>query len=190
MAKNTKSVSKTGITKRHSQEIAIRTRRRRVHGYLQNHHTVRDIAKLIDVSVETVMSDKKAIAKELAKEHEDIKAIDLDDLDTMERECIEQMAKWVKAADDILAVGDPDGGFKGLGEAARTASGWFDKRLRLKQLKGKWLGYEAVTKEQDVAVDNRSITINITDPVSNEEVSFDKWAEGRFKVLEGGSNDS
>lgn len=172
---------------RHKQRIAIQERRRRVHYYLQQHKPLKDIAQIVGVTVQTVIQDKHAIAKELAAQHFEVKAIDLDDLDTMEQECIDQLEKRLKeitsAINDPEAMGNPNVS-KVLKVMYDNAGTWWDKRLRLKQLKGKWLGYEEVEKQEpDIQVDNRSITINIQDPNTKSEVPFDDWVKGMFREL-------
>lgn len=153
----------TALKKRHAQEIAIRERRKRVHARLQQHRTLRDIAQELNISVETVLQDKKAIAKSLAKEHVDIKAIDLDDLDTMEQEAIEHFRAWAFRADELWNLVADEGPSKTLESAMKNAGVWWQKRLEVKRLKGKWLGYEVVEKAPEpITQDNRSITyINV-----------------------------
>jgi len=176
----------TRLKKSSSQALAIKERRKLVHLRLQQHLTIRQIADQLNVATATVMKDKQAIAASLAVEHTDIKAIDLDDLDTMERECLDQLQKRLLEVGALLQDTD---GMGELGSAAPkilkvmydNAGSWWDKRLRLKQLRGKWLGYEV--KEATPLTGpttNNTINLNITNP-DGSSVPFDKWAEGMFR---------
>lgn len=182
--------SKAVVKPRHAQQIAIRTRRKRVHYLLQQRKPLREIAEVVGVTVETVIQDKKAIAKELAAQHFEVKAIDLDDLDVMEAEAMEQVATWVKRSEDLWKQAEVDGSDdmpKGFATALQSARDWWAKRLEIKKTRGKWLGYELVEKQPDVQVDNRSVTINVTDPTSGGTQPFGEWVKG---VIPGANTDT
>lgn len=179
--------TKTGLKKASAQRLAIAGRRRWVHKLLQQHYTMEKIAELVKVERTTIVKDKKAIAASLAEEHVDIKQIDLDDLDDMEREAIKQMDLWVDRVQTMWDVGDEDHGYpKSLEPAMKNAGAWYSKRLDIKRLKGKWLGYEV--KEATPALEQTnntiSLTINMPDGTQDgKSVSFGEWAEGQFREV-------
>jgi len=183
----------TRLKKASSQVLAIKDRRRLVHLKLQQHLTIREIAIQLNVATATVLKDKQAIAKSLAVEHSDVKAIDLDDLDTMERDCINQLEQRLTEVGALIQDVD---GMDELGPTAPkilkvmydNAGSWWDKRLRLKQLKGKWLGYEAkqdTTVEQQNNIQDNSIKVFVQAPSSGvpgskeeeKPVSFGDYAK-------------
>jgi len=188
MPKTRKKSDITRLKKSSSQALAISDRRRLVHLKLQQHLTIREIAKQLNVATATVLKDKQAIAKSLAVEHSDVKAMDLDDLDGMEADCINQLEQRLTEVGALIQDVD---GMDELGPAAPkilkvmydNAGGWWDKRLRLKQLKGKWLGYEAkqdTTVEQQTNIQDNSIKVFVQAPGSQEDkpVSFGDYAKG------------
>jgi transcriptional regulator with XRE-family HTH domain len=164
----------TRLKKSSSQALAIADRRRLVHLRLQQHLTIRQIAEQLGVTTRTIVADKKAIAKSLSAEHTDVKSIDLDDLDSMERECIEQLEQRIQEIQAVLTSGDDDA--KILKTMYDNAGSWWDKRLRLKQLRGKWLGYEATTAAVETVNQDNSIKILVQAPQG--EASFQDYVKG------------
>jgi len=193
MPKTSRKSDITRLKKATSQTLAIKERRKLVHLKLQQHLTIRQIAEQLNVATATVLKDKQSIAKSLSVEHSDVKAIDLDDLDAMERECIDQLQQRLTEVGALLQDSEQ------MDELGREASKvikvmydnagmWWDKRLRLKQLRGKWLGYEAKleTVEQTHIQDN-SIKVFVNAPVNenrsneageNKSISFGDYARG------------
>jgi AcrR family transcriptional regulator len=177
----------TRLKKSSSQLLAIKDRRKLVHLKLQQHLTIRQIAEQLGVTTATIVKDKKAIAKSLSVEHSDVKAIDLDDLDSMERECIDQLQSRLLEVGALLQDTEQ---MDELGNSAPkvlkamydNAGAWWDKRLRLKQLRGKWLGYEVKPEmiEQTNIQDN-SIKVFVQapgTPGTAQPVSFGEYARG------------
>lgn len=178
----------TKLKKSSSQALAISDRRRLVHLRLQQHFTIRQIAEQLDVTTNTVLADKKAIAKSLSKEHVDMKAIDLDDLDSMEKDCIDQvqgrLAQVGALIEDVEEMGAQ--GPKILKVMYDNAADWWDKRLRLKQLRGKWLGYEAKLSDTvQTKIEDNSIKVFVQAPGREGPMSFAEYAKGIFSVEEG-----
>ena len=153
-----------------SQSLAIQDRRALVQVYLLQHYTPLQIAEKVDVKLQTVESDIKAIDKKLGQVYRTElggkRERELADLDSMERDTIEQFQQAIEWGFD-----------------AKDAVLWISKRLDIKKLRGEWMGWKV--KEPtvvDQTQDNRSITINITDPNGNK-VPFDEWAIGQFREL-------
>ena len=187
--KTSRKADITRLKKSSSQALAIADRRRLVHLKLQQHLTIREIAFQLNIATGTVLKDKQAIAKSLAVEHSDVKSIDLDDLDSMERECIDQLKSRMI---EINALIQDEDRMEEMGADASkilkimysNASSWWGKRLQLKQLKGKWLGYEAKleTIEQQNNIQDNSIKVFVQAPGSHateeKPVSFGDYAKG------------
>jgi len=105
----------------------------------------------------------------LAEEHVDTKAIDLNDLDDMEHDAMNHLEERLLYIAETLQ--DKDGlkemgkfGPKMLNVIFSDAGGWFDRRLKVKQQRGKWLGYEVKETAPmggTVTQDNRSINITV-----------------------------
>lgn len=157
-----------------------------VHTYLQKRYPLRQIAEIVNVSLDTVKKDKAAIAKSLSAEHVEVKALDLDDLDSMERECLEQLDTRLKEMTDYVE-GDSDEPMnpKVLKVMYDSAGKWWERRLQLKQLRGKWLGFEVKTQETEtgaVVVDN-SIHVTVNAPNQEKEQSFSDYVKGFMPEL-------
>ena len=179
--------TKTGLKKATSQKLAIAGRRRWVHKLLQQHYTIDKIAEMVKVERGTIIKDKKAIAASLAEEHVDIKQIDLDDLDDIERDTIIQYALWDGRIEEMWAVGDDEHGYpKGLDAAMKQRTVALSTRMEVKKTRGKWLGYEVKEATPLLEQTNNTINLTIKMPDGTEDgksVSFGEWAEGQFREV-------
>jgi hypothetical protein len=112
----------------------------------------------------------------------------------MERECIDQLQSRLTEVGALLQDTEQ---MDELGREASkvikvmydNAGTWWDKRLRLKQLRGKWLGYEAkleTIEHQNITQDN-SIKVFVNAPVHRQDgdgveiskpISFGDYARG------------
>lgn len=193
-----KTKTKTAAKRANSQQVAIQDRRNLVHKLLLQHYTPRQIAERVDVKTTTIEADIRAIDKGFSgidsavSDHR--KQRELDDLDMMEHDAMNQLEERVL---ELATFMNDAEGLKELGNAApailsvmyKDAGSWFDRRLKVKQQRGKWLGYEV---KELVAVEGaigNTINVNISMP-DGKKVDFGEWAEGQFrdlgKELEGG----
>lgn len=179
--------------KARSQRLAVLDRRNLVWAYYCQHFTVRQIAEKVNVKLKTVEQDLKAIQKGTSGIDSVVSAgkkqRELDELDEMERDAITKLEERLTYIAETI---EDKEGLKEMGKLApkilstvfNDAGRWYDRRLAVKQMRAKWLGFEQ--KEQpllEVNQDNRSISITIQDPNSGNQVSFKDWAEGTFKEL-------
>ncbi len=106
-------------------QLAITNRRTRVADLIAQHTTMRSIATILDVSLNTVILDKRAIDAELAElyseEYQWRRERELEELDRMEFDIIAKIALAVDTEDEIKL---------------------YNMQLKIKSMRAKWLGYD------------------------------------------------
>lgn len=191
-----KSKKATASKKANSQKLAIQGRRNLVDVYLTQHLTPRQIHNLIpDVKLATIESDIKALARGYSSINgvvaEGKKQRELDELDMMEHDAQNQLEEKLLYIAETLA---DKSGLQEMGKMApkilqtiySDAGSWWDRILKVKQYRGKLLGFEIKEATPAGGETNNTINLTIKMPDGTEDgksVSFGEWAEGQFREV-------
>ena len=139
---------KLSAAKKVANTLAITNRRIRVADLLAQHRSLRQIAIELEIAVNTVVADKRAIDLELAEiyttEYQWRRERELEDFDAIEADIIEEIKAAIDTEEKII---------------------WLNQRVKIKLIRAKWLGYDVVAKpttnepmKEPTFQDNRAVT--------------------------------
>jgi len=149
--------------------LAVEDRRNLVRGYQKQHLPVREIAEKCKVKLATIEADIRWLDKEAAglfkTDELGRKSRELAELDQMEAMCIKLIENSIKQLEKCFKDTTPSL-YKDKEIAAYNdvIKDWFGQRLKVKQDRAKWLGFEKSNepeKSAELQIDNRRFIINI-----------------------------
>lgn len=194
--KPTESAKKkrTAAKKSVSQTMAVADRRNYVKTLLQQHLPVREIAEKVGVKVITIEQDIRALDREAAGLHEadqeGRKHRELEELDQLEADAIKEYSQATKKLHNLdnpakyFPALEPKDVRVEIAKALKKKQEAIAMRLKIKEFRAKWLGFEKKEAGPEAAVvnDNRSVIIN----VSGHPEDFVKFVQ---RKVEGGPDE-